>query len=175
MASIFVFEKVRNVLSILSGTNVQAILLFFPQLAFIIGFSFFYYRYIIFSLFINTLGFVALNKVCTVQVRKCGRFFKFLVFYLVLCITAFGRALFSYKMVYPRNCDGSCLVASSSMCLVFLNLIYQGGWLFFAYELEFLGKNTFFEIWIMGIVYFIVNVVIMIQFICYQNLVDLVR
>jgi hypothetical protein len=38
----------------------------------------------------------------------------------------------------------------------------QGLWLWFAYRLEFLGENTFFEIWVAGIIYFIINVVIII-------------
>lgn len=68
MILILALDNIRNVIVILSRTNIQAILLFFPQFALIVGFSFLYYRYIVFCMFVNTLAFVALNKVCTVQV-----------------------------------------------------------------------------------------------------------
>lgn len=33
----------------------------------------------------------------------------------------------------------------------------QGLWLAKAYELEFLGKNVFFELWMRGLVYVVLN------------------
>ena len=42
-------------------------------------------------------------------------------------------------------------------------------WLFFAYHLEFEGQNTFFEIWLAGIGFFVSNVVVLILFIKNQK------
>lgn len=46
-------------------------------------------------------------------------------------------------------------------------------WLFFAYHLEFEGQNTFFEIWLAGIGFFVSNVVVLILFIKNQKSVKI--
>lgn len=43
-------------------------------------------------------------------------------------------------------------------------LLAQGAWLYYAYALEFLGLNTFFEIFLAGVNYFLVNVAIAAHF-----------
>ena len=55
-----------------------------------------------------------------------------------------------------------------ALFLVFLEVAAQGLWLAFAYRLEFLGENTFFMIWIAGILFFITHLFVMIQIISFH-------
>jgi phosphatidylinositol glycan class M len=41
----------------------------------------------------------------------------------------------------------------------------QALWLYQAYNLEFLGENTFFNIWLASIVFFMANIWILIEFV----------
>ena len=38
-----------------------------------------------------------------------------------------------------------------------LSLISKGLWLYFAFELEFMGRSTFLELWISGLVFLAIN------------------
>jgi phosphatidylinositol glycan class M len=41
----------------------------------------------------------------------------------------------------------------------------QGLWLNFAYQLEFLGQNTFLQLWIAGVFFFVINCWIVVEMI----------
>ena len=49
--------------------------------------------------------------------------------------------------------------------LLVLWLAGQGTWLSMAYRLEFLGENQFFLVWLAGVAFFLVNMLILVQFI----------
>jgi len=44
------------------------------------------------------------------------------------------------------------------------NYIFQGYWLYSAYRLEFLGENTFLQVWLAGVLFFTVNIGIIVAF-----------
>ena len=50
---------------------------------------------------------------------------------------------------------------------IYLDMVYrlQFHWLFWGYRVEFLGENTFFELWIAGCLFFIANVWLMTRFV----------
>lgn len=41
----------------------------------------------------------------------------------------------------------------------------QGLWLNYAYQLEFLGRNTFLQLWIAGVIFFVINCWIVVELI----------
>lgn len=45
----------------------------------------------------------------------------------------------------------------------------QGLWLSQAYRLEFLGENTFLLLWLSGILFFLLNIFLLIQFIVHHS------
>src|SRR4051812_4127322 len=49
--------------------------------------------------------------------------------------------------------------------LSFISHFDQGFWLYAAYNVEFLGVNTFTPIWIAGIAFFLSNIIILVEFI----------
>ena len=49
--------------------------------------------------------------------------------------------------------------------MVGLWFVSQGVWLFFAYQLEFLGQNTFYQIWWASLLFFAVNIWILLEFV----------
>lgn len=54
---------------------------------------------------------------------------------------------------------------AKALVLLILWVITQGGWLYFAYLLEFKSKETFIFIWMQGIMFFCVNIYILVQLI----------
>lgn len=95
-----------------------------------------------FCIAIQTMIFVAFNKVCTAQ--------YFAWYFSVL--PAAGPTLASLPSSHPPFLP--LLLAGAWLAAV-------GGWLWCAYQLEFAGKNTFFGTWIMSIVFLGVNVAVL--------------
>lgn len=110
---------------------------FLPQLAILVVLTLRTFRHIALCLFVQTLTFVAFNKVCTVQ---------YFIWYFPL-----------FALIAP-NLTSLGTVRS----LVLLAMWYgaQLFWLMFAYRLEFLGQNTFLHIWFAGLVFFVSNITI---------------
>eukprot|EP01117_Protostelium_nocturnum_P017659 TRINITY_DN7224_c0_g1_i1.p1 TRINITY_DN7224_c0_g1~~TRINITY_DN7224_c0_g1_i1.p1 ORF type:complete len:408 (+),score=81.24 TRINITY_DN7224_c0_g1_i1:145-1368(+) len=122
------------------------IVAFLPQfLVCILLFTYKYYKSLPFCLFVQTFAFVTFNKVCTVQ---------YFVWYFCFLPLVFSSSSMGLK-------KGSFLLG--------IWILSQGLWLSQAYQLEFLGKDTFFNIWIAGVIFFFVNVGILIQFIIHFN------
>ncbi len=91
---------------------------------------------------LQTFLFVHFNKVCTVQ---------YFVWYLTLLGFVLERC---YTPTYEFYV--TCL----SMALPWF--LGQALWFYPAYGLEFLGQQTFYQIWLAGILYFIINSIIAI-------------
>jgi phosphatidylinositol glycan class M len=115
---------------------------FVPQMALMLVCTHRYFRQLGFCIILQTFTFVAFNKVCTVQ---------YFIWYFSLLPLALPYLEFKSKF-RP----------------ILMAALWQGAqllWLFFAYKLEFLGENTFFQIWLSGVVYFAINVWILHQLI----------
>lgn len=63
----------------------------------------------------------------------------------------------------------SRLSKKQGIFLIVVELLSQALWLNFAYQLEFLGQNTFFIIWIAGIVFFLTHILVMTQIMRYHQ------
>ncbi|GMS84289.1 hypothetical protein PENTCL1PPCAC_6464, partial [Pristionchus entomophagus] len=112
---------------------------FIPQLVSTLLFSIRYSNDLAFSSFLSLYAFVALNKVCTSQ---------YFVWYI------------SFLPVIASSIEMS---QTESILLIILWWIGQGLWLFPAYLFEFQGMATFEWIWISSLVFFVINMYIMIR------------
>lgn len=122
---------------------------FGPQLALLLTITLVYYQDITFCVLLQTMTFVAFNKVCTVQ-YFCWYF-----------------SLLPLALPWNRS--------MSTLTKIVLPLAWgagQGVWLWFAYRLEFLGENTFFSIWLAGIAFFVINVLIIVALVVNHKLDD---
>ncbi|PRP86572.1 GPI mannosyltransferase 1-like [Planoprotostelium fungivorum] len=124
-----------------------ALVPFLPQLfVSLLLFTWRYHRDIQFCLFLQTFAFVTFNKVCTVQ-------------YFVW-----------YFCFLPVVLPFSSLSLKRLLSLLAVWFLSQGVWLWYAYRLEFLGEQTFLQIWMAGVLFFGVNILILCQFISHHNL-----
>ncbi|EDO33030.1 predicted protein [Nematostella vectensis] len=128
-------------------SRVIGLLAFVPQLVMTVVLAFKYYRDICFCCLLQTFAFVTFNKVCTSQ---------YFLWYLCLLPLA---------VPYIR------VSLSRALVMAFSWFAAQGLWLLAAYYLEFQGFNTFIFIWLASIVFFVVNLWILVEFIkSYQPL-----
>ncbi|KAJ2029884.1 GPI mannosyltransferase 1 [Coemansia sp. S2] len=132
------------------ASAVMGLLSFLPQAIVVSVLGFVYGRDLYFAAFAQTFAFVAYNKVCTAQ-----------YFMWYMCFL---------PVIWPYN----------SQRLVVKGLILLGVWfgsqalyLQQAYRLEFLGENTFAQLWIAGLAIFVANNWILQQIITTQNIVPL--
>lgn len=98
-------------------------------------------RNILATFFIQTFVFVAYNKVITSQ---------YFIWYLCLL---------------PCFLKDTTMSMGSGICCVALWALSQAAWLFYAYKLEFLGNNTFSELFICNCIFFMGNVYLAGRFI----------
>eukprot|EP00026_Physarum_polycephalum_P011312 Phypoly_transcript_11526.p1 GENE.Phypoly_transcript_11526~~Phypoly_transcript_11526.p1 ORF type:complete len:396 (-),score=35.30 Phypoly_transcript_11526:1-1188(-) len=133
----------------LQTSQLQSLLAFLPQLVLLASLTIKYYKQIELCLFLETLVFVAFNKVCTVQYFIW--YFSLLPLLLPACTFTWRRGLALFALWFAT----------------------QGAWLALAFRLEFLGENTFLEIWVAGIGFFLANMLVVQQFLrhthCIKN------
>ncbi|XP_076321174.1 phosphatidylinositol glycan anchor biosynthesis class M [Tachypleus tridentatus] len=112
---------------------------FIPQVILLLTLAFTFHspKDLPFCLFAQTLVFVSFNKVCTSQ------YFLWYLTFIPLVIP---------KLTLSLKCGFRYITAW---------LLGQGMWLFFAYYLEFEGKNTFLYIWLTGLVFLLINAYIL--------------
>ncbi|CAK4098730.1 unnamed protein product [Aphanomyces euteiches] len=124
-----------------SGGLFMGLVAFLPQFLTLFNISLRCGKDLIFAQFLLTITFVVFNKVCTAQ--------YFLWYSVFLPLVLPTSELSGWQ--------GVAVIAA-----------WFGGelhWLYWAFGLEILGQNTFFQLWIAGLVFFCVNVAIMVLFI----------
>ena len=133
------------------SSKIISLLAFLPQFVALLALSWNTTRKTLYStIFTQTFIFVMFNKVCTVQ-------------YFIWYISIFGFTLQSYFYEKMKN---KTRAYSLVVLLIWITIwfIGQGIWLSYAYRLEFLGQNTFFEIWCSSILFFMINTGIALYF-----------
>mmetsp|Transcript_53372 Transcript_53372/g.134010 ORF Transcript_53372/g.134010 Transcript_53372/m.134010 type:complete len:425 (-) Transcript_53372:66-1340(-) len=115
---------------------------FLPQAILVPMFAFLFAKKdLSYTMLLQTFVFVMFNKVCTVQ--------YFLWYFCLL------------PLVLPR-----CYLTWYKYAgMSFMWMITQGFWLYFAYELEFLGNQTFLMVWFGSLLFFMANLWILCEII----------
>ncbi|AFZ81376.1 mannosyltransferase, putative [Theileria equi strain WA] len=103
-------------------TKMNLFLSFVPQLFSIVIYSIVGLFNLPLSMFLQTLSFVTLNKVCTSQ---------YFLWWIVLLPLVFSNVKFNSEKT------------RTLLTTVFFLVVFKGMWLFWAYQLEFRGYNTF--------------------------------
>eukprot|EP01133_Synstelium_polycarpum_P004206 gene4206-4901_t len=114
---------------------------FLPQVVLLLSISVAYFNDLEFCLLLETITFVAFNKVCTVQ---------YFIWYFSLL-----------PLVIPTTTIG----AIGGLFMFGLWMGTQTLWLLNAFLLEFIGEQTFYYIWLSGIGFFAANIWILTRFI----------
>uniref|UniRef100_A0A7S1KRH2 GPI mannosyltransferase 1 n=1 Tax=Percolomonas cosmopolitus TaxID=63605 RepID=A0A7S1KRH2_9EUKA len=158
-------------LSVMAPKSFTALLMFVPQMMVLLLMALFMYRNILECILVQTMAFVAFNKVCTVQ---------YFVWYIPLFSFLLLRSIEKMAQVEELNGDaaardtsaevksaghavplpqseGKRLIFNVGTCIV-IWFIAQALWLQSAYELEFLGRNTFLRVWVFGLFFFVSNI-----------------
>ncbi|KAF9343898.1 hypothetical protein BGX34_006236, partial [Mortierella sp. NVP85] len=128
-----------------TGTLV-GVLTFVPQLALVLAIGCCFGKDIFFCAFLQTFAFVAWNKVCTAQ------YFMWYIVFLPLLI--------------PNLATNPRMSLKSQGWKMLLGwAVTQGLWLSQAYNLEFLGQNTFWNLFLASGLMFATNVWILVELI----------
>ncbi|XP_070574814.1 GPI mannosyltransferase 1-like [Ptychodera flava] len=135
--SVYFYMLYLNAESALSW--VASLAVFIPQAVLLIAVSLKYYQDISFCCFIHTFVFVTFNKVCTCQ---------YFIWYLCLL-----------PLVLPNL----QMKIRNGLMLIALWFLSQAIWMYPAFNLEFEGQDTFLYIWMAGILFFAMNVFIMVR------------
>lgn len=139
-------------LSIMEPSSLSALFMFVPQALVLLLMSFFMYRNILECILVQTMTFVAFNKVCTVQ---------YFVWYIPLLSFMLLRSLDVSQKSNEETTEISLKWKSILLNTIVPFLIWfsgQGIWLQSAFDLEFLGKNSFLRIWVSGLLFFSINI-----------------
>ncbi|OQR83889.1 hypothetical protein ACHHYP_14175 [Achlya hypogyna] len=127
------------------GGLMMGIVAFLPQFITIFNISYRCGKDIIFAQFLLTVCFVVFNKVCTAQ------YFLW------------------YSVYLPLILPSSELSAKQLLLMIGVWFAGELHWLYWAFGLEIMGQNTFFWVWVAGLVFFVVNIALMIAFNTHHN------
>lgn len=131
----------------IDGMNLtERLLSFVPQFLVQSVLTTFFAKDIQFCFFVQTVAFVAFNKVITAQYFV----WFFCLFPLILPWT---RLALRWKGI-------SCMILWTSA---------QLHWLMWAYALEFQGRNVFFQLWMASIAFFLANICVLSTIICHHT------
>lgn len=111
-------------------------LAFLPQVILSLAFTLKFYHDLAFCVFLQTYCFVVFNKVCTAQ---------YFLWYLGFIPLIAPRSALSRKAAVLLCCGWA---------------LGETHWLAWAYRLEFLGQNTFLQVWLASVLFFAINVAI---------------
>ncbi|KAM9995768.1 hypothetical protein ACTFIY_001946 [Dictyostelium cf. discoideum] len=141
-----IVETVGDLVGKVNGSNmIVALASFLPQVILLLAITLVYFNDLEFCLLLETITFVAFNKVCTVQ--------YFIWYYSIL------------PLVIPSSSLG--LIQYIILFAVWMGS--QGLWFYSAFNLEFLGLQTFWNIWVAGLLFFIANIYILVKLILNHN------
>ncbi|CAF0737062.1 unnamed protein product [Brachionus calyciflorus] len=116
-----------------TNLGVNKFLSFLPQLILIISSSIYIHKSIELCLFVITFTFVTFNKVCTSQ---------YFIWYLSLL-----------PLIIPKL----RINIYKAICFFIVWMLAQAMWLYFAYDLEFNGLNTYIGLWLSGLLFTLIN------------------
>ncbi|XP_065863637.1 GPI mannosyltransferase 1 [Euphorbia lathyris] len=120
----------------------EKLLTFLPQLIVQLVLIFCFARDLSFCLFLQTVAFVAFNKVITAQ--------YFVWFFCLL------------PLIIPWS---DMKVKGDGLVCMVMWMGAQIHWLFWAYLLEFKGKNVFLQVWVASITFLVINTLVAFVFI----------
>ncbi|KAF0697669.1 Aste57867_11640 [Aphanomyces stellatus] len=140
-----------------SSGLIMGLVAFLPQFLTLFNISLRSGKDLIFAQFLLTITFVVFNKVCTAQVQ---------LFLHSLLLTAHRMQYFLWYSVFlPLVLPTSELSGWQGLLVIGAWFGGELHWLYWAAGLELFGQNTFFQIWVAGLVFFCINVGIMILFV----------
>lgn len=126
-----------------TGGGWQSLVCFVLQASITVALSMRYSDDLPFAFFVLTTAFVAFNKIATSQ---------YFIWYLSLV-----------PVLVPAFTSSSVSIWSVLQVTVSW-FIGQAVWLYKAYQLEFLAHNQFFELWMASLLFFVINVYILVWF-----------
>ena len=115
-----------------------SIIAFLPQILLIILVTFYLYKNINLCLIVLTMIFVAFNKVMTAQ--------YFIWFFSLIPLIVNTNLLFGKKKL-------------KGIILLSIWLFFEVIWNTYSHLLEYNGKNTFIEMWVIDVIFFVINCV----------------
>jgi phosphatidylinositol glycan class M len=133
---------------------------FLPQMILIIFFSIKFAHDLPACMFVCTLAFVAFNKVCTAQ------YFIWWIGLLPLLLPFTAANTPTYAR---SGYLGKTVIA---MSIIGVWILSEAHWLFWAFNLEFLGSQVFLEVWMASIVFLCANVFLLMLFIAYHPFLE---
>ncbi|KAI2648720.1 GPI mannosyltransferase 1 [Labeo rohita] len=148
-----------------------ALVCFLPQLLLLSLSSLAFRSDLPFCCFVHTAVFVSFNKVCTSQVRArltafCRRFLRSL---LMVCFCFSLQYFLWYLCLLPLVLPRLTLSLRRGLGLLLLWFVGQALWLSPAYYLEFEGWNSFALIWVAGLLFLLINSLILGQIISHYR------
>ena len=117
-------------------SSLTGLLAFFPQILLILAFSIKFYTDLPFCFFLQTITFVAFNKVSTAQ---------YFVWFLSLL-----------PLVIP-HCK---ITLKKGLLMILVFFLGELHWLFWAFQLELKGLSVFLQLWGAGVGFFLANIYI---------------
>jgi phosphatidylinositol glycan class M len=158
---------------------------FYSKLVLVYSISTRYAKDLLVALFLHTYTFVAFNKVCTAQASgKMPRFYhrfslcngsslQYFVWYMpfIPLIMPFSTLKFRWKgcLITLTWLLSEVNVVMTAASPGFDHLKLQLHWLFWGYNLEFLGRNVFLQLWFAGVIFFLSNILVVVSIVLHHK------